>query len=180
MKKLFFAMALLVMSVAVQAQIKNASLQASGLTCAMCSKAIYKALTAIPFIEKVTPDIEGSTYNIVFKDGANVDPDALSKAVTGAGFSVAVLKLTTDFSDTKVKKDAHVTIGNKTFHFVDVKDQTLNGEKTITLVDKNFVPAKAFKKYSQLTSMKCYQTGTMASCCPSGNESGKRVYHVTI
>jgi len=43
--------------VAVQAQISSATLQASGLTCAMCTKAINKSLEQLNFVESVKPDI---------------------------------------------------------------------------------------------------------------------------
>lgn len=170
MKKLVVIIVILFASQA-NAQTTKATLQASGLTCAMCSKAVFKALSAVPFVEEVQPNIELSSYDLVFKPGSKVEFDALSKAVVDAGFSVSMLKVTTRFQDVKVQNDAHVTVGDKIFHFVDVPQQTLNGEKTVQLVDKNFVVAKDQKKYEKKTSMKCYQTGTM---------DGQRVYHVTM
>jgi hypothetical protein len=57
----------------------------------------------------------------------------------------------------------------------------LNGEKTITMVDKDFVTAKEFRKYSAATKMKCILTGKAASCCEKeGLPAGTRIYHVTI
>lgn len=154
-----------------QGQIKNANLQASGLTCAMCSKAVYKALSDVAFVEKVKADIENSSYDIIFKTDSKVDFDALSKAVVNAGFSVAKLKVTTTFKDVKVQNDAHVTMSDQSFHFLNVTPQTLTGTKTVTLVDKNFVSSKDYKKYSKLTSIQCYESGMM---------NGQRVYHVTM
>ena len=72
-------------------------------------------------------------------------------------------------------------IGGKTFHFLNSASQTLNGEKTITLVDKYFVPAKDFKKYAATTTMACVHTGKAESCCTKHNVSANtRVYHVII
>lgn len=170
MKKLLVIIAILFVS-QVNAQTTRATLQASGLTCAMCSKAVFKALSAVPFVEKVQPNIQLSTYELVFKPGSKIDFDALSKAVVDAGFSVSMLKVTTRFQDVKVQNDAHVNVGGQVFHFLDVPQQTLTGEKTVKLVDKNFVMVKDQKKYEKMTSMKCYQTGTM---------DGQRVYHVTM
>lgn len=170
MKKLVVVIAILFAS-ELNAQVTKATLQASGLTCAMCSKAVFKALSAVPFVEKVQPNIQLSSYGLVFKPGSKIDFDALSKAVVDAGFSVSMLQVTTRFQDTKVQNDAHVTVGNQSFHFVNVPSQTLNGEKTIKLVDKNFVVPKDQKKYEKMTSLTCYQTGMM---------DGKRVYHVTM
>jgi copper chaperone CopZ len=162
---------LLAISLQGQGQIRSANLQASGLTCAMCSKAVYKALSGVAFVEKVNADIENSSYDLTFKPGSKVNPDALSKAVVDAGFSVSRLKLTTDFDNTKIQNDTHISLNDQSFHFLNVSPQTLTGAKTITLVDKNFVSAKDYKKFSKLTSMKCYDSGVM---------EGKRVYHVTL
>ena len=107
--------------------------------------------------------------------------DALEKAVEDAGFSVARLKVTGNFDNVKVQNDTHVDISGKMFHFVNVAGQTLNGEKTIMLVDKKFVSAKDFKKYSAATSMSCIQTGHAGSCCAKESaQANSRIYHVTI
>ena len=169
------------MATASQAQFKSARLQAAGLTCAMCTKAINEALNDIPFIESVDADIKNSEFVIDFKNGAAIDPDALKKAVEDAGFSVAKLSLTGDFNNVKLEKDTHVNIEGKTFHFLNANNQTLNGENTITVVDKYFVPAKAFKKYAAATTMHCVQTGKAESCCPKEKVAlNTRIYHVTI
>ena len=170
MKKILFII-LGFTAVNSQAQIQNATLQASGLTCAMCSKAVYKALSNVSFVDKVNADIEGSSYEITFKKDSRVDFDALSKAVVDAGFSVSKLKVTTSFKDVKVQNDAHVTLSDQSFHFLNVTPQTLSGTKTVVLVDKNFVSSKDYKKYSKLTSLQCYESGKM---------NGQRVYHVTM
>ncbi len=178
MKK-YILIILLFAGVSATAQIKSATLVASGLTCSMCSKAIYKALEALPMIQTVAVDIEKSSYTMTFKDGV-VSPDEIRNAVEKAGFFVASLQLQGTFNGSKVGKDTHIDISGSTYHFVAVADQTLNGEKTITLIDKNYLPQKARKKYSHKTSMKCFETGYMASCCPSFSNTAKRIYHVTL
>lgn len=180
MKKLLIA-AMVFIAMSASAQYKTATLQASGLTCSLCSKSIYKALTAISFVQEVKSDIKNSSYQIVFKEGSVVDFDALKKAVTNAGFSVAMLKVNILFDNTPIQNDAHILLNGKTFHFLQVQPQTLQGEKTITLIDKNFVSTKDYKKYSKLTTMKCYETGVMETCCSKKTGSmGERIYHVTI
>lgn len=170
MKKIFLLAACFV-ALAAQAQIKSATLEASGLTCAMCSKAVYNALSAVPFVEKVSPDIERSTYELQFRSGSDIDPDLLSKAVSDAGFSVSMLKVRLAFSGQKVANDTHLVLGDRQFHFLNVEPQILNGTKTLTLLDKNFVSAKQFKKFSKLTAMNCFESGKM---------DGRRIFHVTI
>jgi copper chaperone CopZ len=179
MKKLIM-ICLLMWAVPSMAQIKSATLVASGLTCSMCSKAIFKALEAVPTVKAVDVDIEKSSYTVSFKEGAAVQPDDLKTAVENAGFFVASLQVTATFPATEVKNDTHTDLGGLTIHFVDVKQQTLNGDQTITLIDKGYVPVKNHKKYSKKTTMKCYETGVMASCCPNFKGTPKRIYHVTI
>ena len=71
------------------AQIQSVSLQASGLTCSMCSRAIYKSLQKVPNVADVQEDIEHSSYHIRFSDPSRASLENLKKAVQDAGFSVA-------------------------------------------------------------------------------------------
>ena len=180
MKKMFVAVACILMSVLANAQFNKAALQASGLTCAMCTKAIHTSLMQLSFVEKVDADIKNSQFNITFKAGQAVDIDALQKAVVDAGFSVAKLKLQGEFDKVAIGNDAHVNIAGKQFHFVAPKKNELSGQQEITVVDKDFLSAKDFKKYSAATKMACIKTGRMASCCSKDAVAGDRIYHVTI
>jgi copper chaperone CopZ len=179
MKKalLFFTIVLVVLQ--SNAQFEKATLQATGLTCAMCSNAINKALQTKPFIQSVHSDIKNSAFDIVFKENAVVDIDGIKKAVEDAGFGVGSLKLTGMFNGVKVETDKHVQIGDKQFHFLNAGNQVLSGEQTVTVVDKDFLTAKQFKKISSATKMECMQTGKAASCCKDLSP-GTRIYHVTI
>ncbi|MBC7850485.1 MAG: heavy-metal-associated domain-containing protein [Chitinophagaceae bacterium] len=180
MKYFIFILALFAVSPA-EAQFTRANLQAAGLTCAMCTRAINKAIEKLPFVESVNPDIKSSSFDISFKKNSKVDPDAIKKAVEEAGFSVAKLSLTGQFESVKIANDKHIEIDGKNFHFLNVNAQTLSGEKTLVLTDKNFLTQKEFKKYSTATKMSCLQTGKAENCCTKeGIDANKRVYHVTI
>ena len=72
-------------------KIKKVTLVASGLTCSMCSKAIFKALSKLDFVEEVKVDIEKSMYILAFKTGKKVEIDQIKSAVTDAGFGVQSL-----------------------------------------------------------------------------------------
>ena len=181
MKKIILIAMVTVVALQVQAQFTKASLQATGLTCAMCSNAVNKALQKVSFVESVKSDIKNSAFAIVFKQGETADIDALKKAVEDAGFSVGSLKLTGIFSDLQVANDKHVQIGSQQYHFLNTTEQVLNGEKTVTVVDRDFVTAKEFKKISSATKMSCHATGKAADCCEKGGvPAGTRIYHVTI
>ena len=181
MKKLLLIVIIALFAVTSQAQFTTATLQATGLTCAMCSNAINKALQKVSFVESIKSDIKNSAFTMVFKAGTQVDIDALKDAVEDAGFSIGSLVLTGSFSETKIEKDQHIKIGMENFHFLNANNQVLNGEQAITIVDKNFVTEKQFKKYRAATKMSCMQTGkTASSCAKEGISAGERVYHVTI
>ncbi len=180
-KQILILVMALAITVGLKAQFTGATLQASGLTCAMCTKAIDNALHQLPFVASVKPDIKNSSFNIAFKEGVTPDIDGLQKAVEDAGFSVSKLKLTGNFSNISIKNDEHVAIGGKEFHFVNVSSQVLNGEKVLIIVDKNFLSPKEFKKISSATSMSCLQSGKAGDCCSkAGVAAGTRIYHVTI
>lgn len=181
MKKFFIVSVMIMLLMQSYAQFTNARLQATGLTCAMCSNAINKALQKVSFVQSVTSDIKNSAFNIVFKEGAAVSIDALKDAVDDAGFSVGSLKVTGVFNNLAIAADQPIKIGEENFHFLKVPNQLLNGEKTLTVIDKNFVTAKEFKKYSAETKMGCMQSGKAgAGCVKDGISAGDRIYHVTI
>ncbi len=73
------------------AEIKKVTLVASGLTCSMCSKAIFKALSSLDFVADVKVDIEKSTYILTFKPNKKVLIGQIKSAVTDAGFGVQSL-----------------------------------------------------------------------------------------
>lgn len=151
--------------------ITRADLIASGLTCSMCSNSIYKALVQLPFVEHVSPDVEHSAFVITFRKQAPVDIDALKQEVSNAGFSVSSLTLTMSVHDLAIQSDAHVELGGQMFHFMHVRSQTLNGETTVRVIDKDFLSSREYRQYAAYTTMPCYKTGKMGST---------RIYHVTI
>ena len=181
MKKTVIVLLLMLAAFVPRAQFTNASLQASGLTCSMCNNAIYKALKALPFVGSVESDIKHSSFGIIFKENAPVDIDAMKNAVENAGFSVASFTLTGSFDHVSIGNDKHVVIDGRHFHFLKVNDQVLNGPQTITVVDKDFLTARDFKKFSAATKMTCIQTGKAGPSCEKEGLSGNtRIYHVTI
>lgn len=181
MKKIIFFWVVMITAATSNAQFTKANIQASGLTCAMCSKAIDNALKELPFVATVQPDIKNSSFNIVFKQGQEANIDELKKAVEDAGFFVAKFTITGVFNNIDVRNDEHVEIAGRQYHFLNIKDQVLNGEQKVTIVDKNFLTPNAFKKFSAATDMQCIKTGKAGVCCEkAGLAAGTRIYHVTI
>ena len=160
MKKIFL-LAAIVFAMAAHAQVTKVSIQASGLTCSLCSNAINKALKSLDFIDKVEPNLKNSTFDVTFKPGSKVDFDKLKNKVEGAGFSVANFSASILFNNVRIKPDENVVVGDKVLRFVNVKEQTLNGIRPVRVVDKGFVPAREYKKNNVATA-------------------DNKVYHVTI
>lgn len=180
MKQLMAVVAVL-FTTTLNAQITKATLQASGLTCSMCSNAINKSLKSLDFVEKVEANIKNSSFELSFKPGSQVEIDQLKEKVEDAGFFVASLTALVNFNNTALANDTHVDIGGATFHFLNIKNQVADGARNIKILDKGYVTAKAFKQNSKYTTMECYTTGKAAACCAKGGlAEGTRIYHVTM
>src|ERR1700754_2194819 len=87
-------------------QIQSVSLQASGLTCSMCSRAIYKSLKKLPSVANVKEDIAHSSYHIQFKNAQQASLADLKKAVLDAGFSIAWMEVKANFNNVEVANDS--------------------------------------------------------------------------
>ena len=164
MKNIIITLVLVIATMQINAQISSANLQASGLTCSMCSNSIFKALKKIDFVEGVESDVENSTFKILFKANESVDLDALQKAVVGAGFSVAKMTFMLKAESLDIKEKSLVEIGDKSFYFINTKDRTLNGDVELRLLDKEFNSSKEYKKVKSMLY----------------SNSEKRVFNVTI
>lgn len=162
MKNILLVTALL-FTMAAKAQVTKVYLQASGLTCSMCSNSINKALNTLDFIDKVDANIKNYTFEISLKPGSHVDFDKIRRKVEDAGFFVSGFEASIYFDNVAVKDNNQVMMDNYTLVFVNLKEQVLNGPKQVRLLDKGFVPAKKYKGPSFSTS-----------------QTGKGVYHVTL
>lgn len=144
MKK-FVLLLVLTISLTAEAQVTKVYLQASGLTCGMCSNAIHKALKTLDFVDKVDADVKNYTFEISFRPNTRIDFDKIKKKVEDAGFSVSRFVAAVHFNNVRLKDNGPVTIGNHIFSFVNGKDQSVNGVQQVRLLDKGFVSAKEYK-----------------------------------
>ena len=150
MKKILLSIALLV-SLMAKGQINKVTLQASGLTCSMCSNAINKALKSLDFVSDVDADIKTYSFKITFKSNSIVDFDLIRKKVEAAGFAVSAFYANVSFNHIPVKAGERVDLQDKTFLFVETKNQILYGEKLIKIIDKGFVSAREYKRNNYLS-----------------------------
>ena len=145
MKKVFLFIAF-IWAIGASAQVQKVNLQASGLTCAMCSKAIYKAVSAISFVDTVLVNIEASTYDIRFNSDATPQFDQIAKAVVDAGFSVANLTVVVNFNKQNVDKNGLLTLDGIQYKIMGTSPATLQGSKKLQLIGKQYMLPKDFKK----------------------------------
>ncbi|MEY3351036.1 MAG: hypothetical protein RIQ50_1147 [Bacteroidota bacterium] len=181
MKKFFLMVVLMATVVLGHAQIKSASLQASGLTCALCAKSIFTNLTSLPFVESVDTDLNTSTFQIAFKEGKHVDPEALRKKVEDAGFSVSQLHLHYQATNQLIGHDTHIKVGDNFYHIVNSKPKTYTGVVTLHVIDKEFLTLKDHKKIVGGSNLDCYKPGSNLKCVIPNHEVHElNLFHVTI
>ena len=156
-------------------QIVSAELQATGLTCSMCSQATEKSLRTISAISDVTPDLNKNVFVLTFKKNQSVSFDQLSKKVKDAGFSVGKLDAVVNFNQVKIDQNGQAIVDGKVFRFVNAKDKVLNGLVKVSILDKGFLSNSAFKQKAASIQLDSYATGT-------GLINGKktRIYHLSI
>jgi copper chaperone CopZ len=126
----------------LNAQIKAAEIQASGLTCSMCSKAIYKALGKVSFVNTVKVNIETSTFLLEFKQDQKVQIEALRDAVYDAGFAIEKLAILMNFTDKTAVKDAVFENAGYQFKWQLKTNKPLKSEQKVFIVNKDIQPVK--------------------------------------
>lgn len=147
MKKIILLLAIVVSVITnAFAQVSKVSLQASGLTCSMCSNAINKALKTLDFVEVVNADLKTYTFEILFKPKAPVDFDLIRKKVEDAGFTVTGFVATIHFNNVQISKGQPITIQDHSLLFINVNGQLLNGPRQVRILDKGFVSARECKR----------------------------------
>jgi copper chaperone CopZ len=163
--------------------IPRVNLVASGLTCSMCSNAIFKALTKLPFVDKVSPDVEHASFMINFKTTGVIVLDDLQKAVKGAGFSVDTLTLFLNLNGMDVHNNDHMLLDGIFLHFVHLSTRTLKGQVSLRVIDKGFIPDAEYRRYCTSIQLPCYKTGKAVMNYQMGTvqvAEGTREYHVTF
>lgn len=174
--------ALLLNGLTAQAQIHKATLQASGLTCAMCARSVFKSLETLPFVDSIDTDLEQSAFVLQFKKDVPVDADQIRKRVEDAGFSVAALHLTASFQHKPFPSGGHIIMSGRSYHILASAGQELDGDLSLKVVDKSFLSAKDQKKYASLSTAPCFASGRSESpcCTESGMPANQRIYHLSL
>ena len=137
MKNIFISFILLFFAFESNAQIVKADIIATGLTCSMCSKSIYKQLTSLPQVASVDTDLNTNTFTVTMKPNTNVSPKIFKDNVEKAGFFVGSLVVTTDSKSLE--------------KYINVEKNQIPNTKLIQvqILDKGFVTEKEFKKLAK-------------------------------
>ena len=154
----------------------NSVITVNGLTCAMCSFSTQKSLEKLDFIKEIIPDLESTSFKLVFDDSKFIDFDMIKEKVEDAGFFVGNIKVNFD-KNLSPDNNEHTVYQNNLFHFI-MNDNIHSS--TYNLIDKNFISDNDFESFSQFTSHTCYLTGAHnESCCLNHeNLKSKKVFHL--
>ncbi|GAA4450114.1 heavy-metal-associated domain-containing protein [Rurimicrobium arvi] len=159
MKKLIIAILLCFGTSGAFAQITTAKLTAAGLTCSMCSKSIYTALSKVKFIASVDADVESSVFTIHFKEGADINPSRIRKAVEDAGFSVAALWMNANIRQTDIPAAQVYLSQGARYNFVPMGSGAQVGEQSFRIIDKGFVTPDEEAEMKRLSTSVTFPEG---------------------
>ena len=129
---------LFIIATSANAQIKSAEVLASGLTCSMCSKAIFKALSSLPFVDTIEVNIETSVYQLNFKKDSAVKIESIRDAVYDAGFAIAKLSITANWKDKNAIKDLVFNDLGYQFQWQTKSNKMLSNTQKVFIVNKDF------------------------------------------
>lgn len=122
------------------AQVQSIELVASGLTCSMCSKAIFKSLSALEFVSEVKVDIEKSSYILAFKSSDKVKIEQIREAVYEAGFSIETMQMTANFPKSKAIDEEVVSLVGYQFKWKLIGAKNIVNPQKVTIVNKEVLP----------------------------------------
>lgn len=166
MKKILLLVCFILSLEGFAQQFKTAEVGVDGLTCSMCTRSTELSIRKLDFVDSVKMDLTNTNGIIYFKKGSEVKLEKIAKAVRDAGFSVRYLKAVFTFDSQNVNSGTCFSYGNAQYKFVGKENKTLSGEIKLTLVGKDFMPAKEYKKWSESVKDAC--------------TADKKTYYVTI
>ncbi len=157
------------MSNLAMAQMEKAEIIATGLTCSMCSKAIYKQLLKIPEVEKVDTNLEANSFMIYLKKDNHIKPNVLKNKVEEAGFFVGSLIAFLPTNTLVANGFNKLNQENVTFEVLEGSFIKNSISTKVKILDKGFVTSKEYN-----TDLKSINKLLQKEI------QGQEVYHVKI
>ena len=108
MNRFKFLLAALLLGASSFAMAKTVEMDVNGLVCGFCSQGIEKTLKGLPATEGVFVSLEHRLVAVKLKDGADIDDEALRKALKDSGYTVVAIHRTEHSLDEireRVKRD---------------------------------------------------------------------------
>lgn len=136
------------------AQINKAEIVATGLTCSMCSNAIYKQLQKIPNTEKVETNLNTNTFTVYLKKGNLTKPLELKENIEKAGFFVGSLIVYLPSESLKINTKSSIIQGSTEFLFLDENAKIETKQTKLKIYEKGFLTSKEFKQVSKAYAKK--------------------------
>lgn len=147
MKKQFFIYLIFSLFVVhAKAQIEYALVQVNGMTCSACSFAVQQSLQKLAFVKSVDFDLNSKVAKVNFTNGNDVDLNRISAKVQDAGYSVGVLQIAISDSSNYIHKGQIISAAHSRFQILNSHSSSAS-PLVLTLVGKNFMDDKTFKKY---------------------------------
>ena len=139
-KKIYIAIASCILTAnVIYAQVKKAEIIATGLTCSMCSNAIYKQLNTIVGVDSVLTDLNTNTFTVFLKPDNKYAPNLFKENIEKAGFFIGSLIVTVPGSVISGNANQFIPLG---------KGSPINEEEiSIKIFDEGYVTQKEHKKY---------------------------------
>lgn len=124
-----------------KAQIQSIDVSASGLTCSMCSKAIFKSLSQLDFVSDVKVDLEKSIYTLSFKSPEQVKIEEIRDAVYDAGFAIETMQMTANFPSSKAINNEVVLLLGYQFKWKLTGEKNIKNPQKVKFLNKDLLPA---------------------------------------
>ncbi len=135
---LLIAALMLLLGTKSDAQIFKIEIRATGLTCSMCSNAIFKQLQSIAEVDSLQTDLNTNTFVVILKKENSLTPKIFKEKIEKAGFFVGLFIVTA--MPQTINQRNYVLLNDKTTNASTIRFQVL---------DKGYVSDKEFKKLSK-------------------------------
>lgn len=149
------------------AQFTVAEIGVNGLTCSQCSRSVEMSLLKLDFIKDVQMNLENTVGKITFKKDAEVNLKKIAKAVIDAGFSVGYLKVVYSFNSLDIAGNIPFKNATGEYCFVNTDLKKLHGDVLLTVINKEFMPKRDYKKWKEAIKKGC-------------GDTKKETYYVTL
>lgn len=136
------------------AQINKAEIVATGLTCSMCSNAIYKQLQKSPNVDKVETNLNTNTFTVYYTKDNQTKPLEIKESIEKAGFFVGSMIVYLPSESLKSNSKTTLEQDKTTFVFLDGNAKISTNQTKIKILGKGYLTSKDFKKWSQVNVKK--------------------------